>query len=155
MNAVPKQPQALKSQGQRTWTDAQRLEQARKLHERKIWLVSTGPRTADGKLKSSANARKEDYDQRRAERAEMRTIKRYLRTQKSYTDLLKHFVKQEHNLTVARHNAYIDALFFLENELIDIEHEMFGGYRFSEIAGLDNRANVVQFKPPPPSPTAN
>lgn len=42
----------------RSWTPQQRAEQARKLKERKIWLKSTGPRTARGKRISSRNSYK-------------------------------------------------------------------------------------------------
>ena len=42
--------------GQRSWTDAQRAEQAAKLRARKIWLKSTGPKTEEGKAASSQNA---------------------------------------------------------------------------------------------------
>lgn len=144
MNAVAKpreEPQEKRGQGQRTWTDAQRAQQAVNLRTRQIWLKSTGPRTEQGKINTSKNARHADYEYRQAERTEMRHIKAYLRTQKSYIDLLKIFLKQEHSLSVARQNAYIDALFFLENKLIDIEHQMFGGMTFYEIAGLENRQN--------------
>ena len=57
MSAVPK-PQYVRRQGQRTWTDAQRAEQARKLNARQIWRKSTGPRTWQGKRISSQNALK-------------------------------------------------------------------------------------------------
>ena len=80
----------------------------------------------------------------------MRQIRAYLRTQKSYTDLLKLFLKQEDSLNVAQHNAYIDALFFLENELIDIERQICGGMRVSEIAGLNDRLrkqNIISLPP--------
>ena len=145
---------ALRKHGVRHWTADQRLEQSRKLRDRQIWLHSTGPRTTEGKSASSRNARHADFEQRQADRTEMRQIKAYLRTQKSYTDLLRLFLKQEDSLSVARHNAYIDALFFLENELIDIERQMFGGMRFHEIAGLDARLqkqNILPFPSPPPS----
>ena len=131
----------------REWTPAQRAEQSRKLRDRQIWLKSTGPRTVHGKAASSKNARHADFEIRQADRTELRHIKAYLRTQKSYSDLLRLFLKQEDSLTVSRHNAYIDALFFLENELIAIERQMFGGLRFSEIVGLDNR-NIIPFRPP-------
>ena len=147
MNAVAS-PQMTRGQGHRTWTDAQRAEQAAKLHARQIWLKSTGPKTEQGKINSSQNARHADFEKRQADRAEYVQIRSYLRTQKSYTDLLKLFLKQEDSLSVTRHNAYIDALFFLENELIDIERQMFGGLRFHEIAGRDNRlkdGNIIRF----------
>ena len=146
MNAVTK-PQMTRGQGQRSWTDAQRAEQSAKLRARQIWLKSTGPRTEQGKSVSSKNARHSDYHQRQIERAEMVNIRTYLRTQKSYTDLLRLFLKQEDSLNVAQHNAYIDALFFLENELIDIERKMFDGMTFYEIAGLNNRQNIIPFPP--------
>lgn len=49
---------ALKQRGQRTWTDAQRAEQARKIRAHQIWLKSTGPRTQRGKSISSHNSYK-------------------------------------------------------------------------------------------------
>ena len=140
MNAVAKpREQPRMGQGHRVWTDDQRAEQARHLRTRQIWLKSSGPKTQAGKTASSRNARHADYDQRQFERTEMRYMRAYLRTQKSYTDLLKLFIKQEHSLTVARHNAMIDELFFLENELIDIERQLCGGMRFSEAMGRDER----------------
>lgn len=149
MNAVPK-PQS-RRQGQRAWTDAQRAEQARQLKSRKIWLKSTGPKTIEGKISSSRNARHADYEHRQAERAEMRHIQTYLRTQKSYTDLLRFFCKQGDRLSTARFNAIESHLFFLENELIDIERQMFGGLTFYQVSGLNNRQNIIPFplgKPP-------
>ena len=149
MNAVAKprdEPQEKRGQGQRTWTDAQRAQQAVNLRARQIWLKSTGPKTEQGKINTSKNARHADYEYRMADRAELRAMNTYLRTQKSYTDLLKLFLKQEHSLSVARQNAYIDALFFLENKLIDIERQIFGGMTFYEVAGLDNRQNIIPFR---------
>ena len=153
MNAVAS-PQMTRGQGQRSWTDAQRAEQSAKLRARQIWLKSTGPRTEQGKINSSKNARHVDFEKRQSDRAEYVQIRTYLRTQKSYTDLLRLFLKQEDRLNVAQHNAYIDALFFLENELIDIERQMFNGMRFYEICGLDERlkkGNIIPFpeRPPP------
>ncbi len=55
MDTVPK-PKRPRSQGQRSWTDAQRAEQAAKLRARKIWTKSTGPRTTHGKSISRLNA---------------------------------------------------------------------------------------------------
>ena len=43
---------------QRDWTPAQRQMQGQKLRERKIWLVSTGPTSPEGKKTSSQNALK-------------------------------------------------------------------------------------------------
>ena len=137
MNAVAKP----RLQGQRTWTDAQRAQQAEKCRTRQIWLKSTGPKTLAGKTASSRNARHTDFEKRQAERAEYIQIRTYLRTQKSYTDLLKLFLKQEDSLNVAHYNAYIDELFFLENKLIDIERKMFGGMTFSEMMRSRNRHN--------------
>lgn len=129
---------------QREWTPAQRAEQSRKLRERQIWLKSTGPKTTEGKIASSRNARHADYDHRIAEQTEMRLIRGYLRTQKFYTALLRYYTKQEDSLSAHQYYAINYQLFFLENELIDIERKMFGGLRFSEIAGLNNRGNNGQ-----------
>ena len=141
---------AVRKQGQRLWTADQRLEQSRKLRERQIWLKSTGPQTADGKIASSRNARHSDYTLRRAERAEMRSIKSYLRTQKSYTDLLRFFCKQGDRMSAQRYYAIDYQLFFLENELIDIERDMFGGLRFSEMTQPNHRDNIIPFPASPP-----
>ena len=152
MSAVPK-PQGLR-QGQRSWTDAQRAEQARKLKSRQIWLKSTGPRTIEGKAAASQNARHPDYEQRQAERAEMVNIRTYLRTQKSYTDLLRFFCKQGDSMSPQRYYATAYRLFFLENELIDIERKLFGGMTFYEVSGLNNhleKQNMIPFCRKPPS----
>jgi hypothetical protein len=126
---------------QREWTPAQRADQSRALRDRQIWLKSTGPRTEQGKAASSRNARHADYEYRQAQRTEMRLIMAYLRTQKSYTDLLKLFSKQGDNITSHRYYAINYQLFFLENELRDIERNMFGGLLFSEVIGAENRHN--------------
>ncbi len=136
MNAVPK-PQEPKRQGQRLWTDAQRTEQARKLHARKIWLASTGPRTVDGKIKSSQNARSASY----AERQELKAMCRYLRTQKSYTELIRFYTKQGDRLSPHAQIQMEMRLDFFENELIDIERQMFHGLRFYEIIS----GNIIPF----------
>jgi len=54
MNAEQTTP--ARKRGQRTWTDAQRATQARKIREHQIWLKSTGPRTTHGKSISRLNA---------------------------------------------------------------------------------------------------
>jgi hypothetical protein len=139
MNAVPK-PQDAKRQGQRSWTDAQRAEQALKLRARKIWLISTGPRTVEGKIKSSQNARSARY----AEHQELKAMCRYLRTQKSYTELIKFYTKQEDSLAPHAKIQMEMRLDFFENELIDIERQMFHGLRFYEIIS----GNIIPFPPP-------
>lgn len=138
MSAVPKP-----KQGQRSWTDAQRTEQAQKLRTRKIWLASTGPRTVDGKLKSSQNARGAHY----IERQEIKTINRYLRTQKSYIELIRFYTKQEDRLSSCAKNLMEMRLDFFENELIDLEHQIFGGVRFSDIMS----GKIIPFPAPPPT----
>ncbi len=62
----------------RNWTPEQRAEQSRKLRERKIWLKSTGPKTANGKHISAHNAVKHGRfsADRREERALVRSIVR-------------------------------------------------------------------------------
>lgn len=144
MNAVAKP----RLQGQRSWTDAQRAEQSAKLRARQIWLKSTGPRTEHGKSVSSKNSRHPDYDQRQIQRAEMVNIRTYLRAQKSYTDLLRFFCKQGDSMHPHLYYALEYRLYFLENELIDIERKMFDGMTFYEIAGLNNRtpkSNIIPF----------
>ena len=145
MNAVPKS-----LNGIRSWTDAQRAKQAANLHARKIWLKSTGPRTPEGKAASSANARKPNYEYRMADRAELRAMNTYLRTQKSYTDLLRIFHKQWDRLNDAQHEAIESRLFFLENELIAIQHQMFDGLSFWELISK----NILPFRPPKPKNSA-
>ena len=140
MNAVPKS-----LNGIRAWTDAQRAQQAANLHARKIWLKSTGPRTEAGKAASSTNSRKPNYEYRMADRAELRAMNTYLRTQKSYTDLLRIFHKQWDRLNDAQHSVIESRLFFLENELIAIEREIFGGVTFYELLSR----NIIPFPPPP------
>jgi len=38
------------------WTDERRAAYSRMMKERKVWAHSTGPRTAEGKRRSSGNA---------------------------------------------------------------------------------------------------
>jgi len=136
---------------QRVWTPEQRLIQSRNLRERQIWLKSTGPRTENGKSISSRNARHDDYENRVAQKSEMRHIKAYLRTQKTYVDLIRLFSKHEESMGTAWQEMIEDNLFFLENELIDLERKIFGGMRFFEIIGMDN-TNIIPFPPPAPPP---
>lgn len=42
----------------RTWTNEQRAAQAEKMRKRKIWELSTGPKTTKGKQKAAQNGRK-------------------------------------------------------------------------------------------------
>ena len=136
MNAVPK-PQEPRRQGQRSWTDAQRAEQALKLRTRKIWLASTGPRTVEGKLKSSRNARGASY----AERQELKAMSRYLRTQKSYIELISFYTKQGDRLSIHAQIQMEMRLDFFENELIDMERQICGGLRFYEVFS----GNIIPF----------
>jgi len=142
MSAVPKP--------QRVWTPEQRLIQSRKLRERKIWLKSTGPRTLEGKSVSSRNARHDDYENRMAQKSEMCHIKAYLRTQKTYVDLIRLFSKHWESMGTAWQEMVENNLFFLENELIDLERKIFGGLRFYEIIGMHN-TNIIAFPKTPPS----
>jgi hypothetical protein len=128
----------------REWTPEQRQEQSRLLRDRQIWLKSTGPRTEQGKATSSRNARHADYEYRQAQRTEMRLITAYLRTQKSYTDLLRFFCKQGDSMSSHRYYAMAYQLFFLENELRDIERNLFGGLLFSELSAAKN-SNIIPF----------
>jgi len=136
MSAVPKL--------QRVWTPEQRLEQSRILRERQIWLKSTGPKTLEGKSVSSRNARHDDYEHRVAQKSEIRHIKAYLRTQKTYIDLIRLFSKHEKSMDSAWQEMIESDLFFLENELIDLERKIFCGLRFHEIIGIENR-NIIPF----------
>ncbi len=123
---------------QRVWTDEQRQSQSRILRERQIWLKSTGPKTDLGKCVSSRNACKPDY----AERVEMKHIMRYLRTQKSYTDLLKFFIKQKDRMQID-HKIMVNLhLQIFENELIDLELKLRSGFQKS--------GHILSFPVPPP-----
>lgn len=135
---------------QRVWTPQERLDQSRALSARQIWLKSTGPRTSEGKAKSSMNARKPDYDDRQAQKLEMRQIKAYLRLQKLFTDTLRFQIK--HAETLDQHAEMIldMQLNFLENELSDLEHYMFGGLDFYQIVGAGDH-NIIPFRGRPPS----
>ncbi|PZP55417.1 MAG: hypothetical protein DI586_06900, partial [Micavibrio aeruginosavorus] len=42
----------------RKWSSSQRQRQREKIHKQKIWLKATGPKTVEGKKRSSQNARK-------------------------------------------------------------------------------------------------
>jgi hypothetical protein len=129
---------------QRDWTPEQRLEQSCKLRERKIWLKSTGPRTPEGKQASSRNARKASYEQRQ----EMKQIMHYLRTQKSYLDLLKYFIKQQDRMTSNQRSRVSLHLFIFENELRDIEALL----RSESAVG----GKIIPFpSPPPPKKSIN
>jgi hypothetical protein len=142
MNAVPK-PQEPRRQGQRSWTDAQRAEQARKLRTRQIWLKSSGPKTIEGKRTSSQNARSATYE----ERQELKAMCRYLRTQKSYIQLLSLYTKQGDRLSIHAQNHIESHLDFFENELIDLERQICGGLRFYEVIS----GNIIAFPSPRPS----
>ena len=148
MTAVPVTPNRLR--GQRSWTDAQRAEQSRRLRSRQIWLTSTGPKTEDGKRISSRNACGEFYEDRR----ELRLINHYLRTQKSYIDLLRLYTKQQDSLSPHHYYALNYQLYIFENELLDTERQIFDGMTFYQIAGLENRmgkGNIIPLKGAPPS----
>ena len=131
------------------WTPEKRLEQSRALRGRQIWLKSTGPRTPEGKATSSRNARKEGYEDRMAERLEMRRIKAYLRLQKLFIDTLRFQSKNAERLASHANFRLEMQLNFLENELMNLELQMFDGLLFSEIIGLDNR-NIIPFPARPP-----
>ena len=121
---------------QRVWTPEQRLEQSRKLRDRQIWLKSTGPKTAEGKSISSRNACKSCY----AERIEMKQIKRYLRTQKSYTDLINFYIKQMDRINNSQIFQINLQFKFLENELRDLE----AIFR----SGVAEKDNIISFPNP-------
>ncbi len=132
------------------WTPEKRLEQSRALRGRQIWLKSTGPRTPEGKAKSSMNARKEGYENRMAEKLEIRRMKAYLRLQKLFTETLRFQTKNAETLTLYDNFILEMQLNFFENELMNLELQMFGGLLFSEIIGRDNR-NIIPFPERPPN----
>ncbi len=96
--------------------------------------AASGKRAA----RASRNACKSDY----AERMEMKQIRCYLRTQKSYTDLLKFFIKQHDNIRTPQIIAINLKLNFLENELIAQEAKLRSGI------GIKN--NIIPFPNAPP-----
>ncbi len=132
------------------WTTDKRLDQSRALRARKIWLKSTGPRTPEGKAKSSRNACKPYYEERQAQKLEMRRVRAWLRLQKLFTDTL--MFQRKHAKTLGLHKDFVleMQLNFLENELMNLERQMFGGLLFSEIIGRDN-GNIILFPERPPS----
>ncbi len=60
----------------RNWTQSQRQDQSAKCRAQKIWLKATGPKTIEGKKRSSQNARKHGM---RSE--EIKSFKKLLRMQ--------------------------------------------------------------------------
>lgn len=104
----------------RVWTTEDRQKQSISLSQRKIWLKSTGPRTPEGKCRSSMNACKDGYE----ERLELKRINRYLRLQKLFLTTYRYAIKHGNALPPHRLfilNAYIS---FLENELSDLDTEI-------------------------------
>lgn len=123
----------------RVWTPDERKKQSATLHHSKIWLKSTGSRTAEGKARSSMNARKADYHLR----LELKQIRHYLRLQKLFTDTLRHRMKYGDSMP-----AYFCFLLdmrinFLENELDVLEMEWLKIGSYSD--------NIIPFSGAPPS----
>lgn len=119
MNAVPK-PQLTRGQGQRTWTDAQRAEQARLLRSRQIWLKSTGPRTAKGKITSSRNARGIHYEENQT----TNKIHHYIQTQKHFRKLLISIYKSWTDMSPADRNFHTQKILILNNELREMHRDL-------------------------------
>ena len=122
MNAVPKP-----RQGYRAWTDAQRAEQAAKLHARKIWLNSTGPRTAHGKSISCLNALKHGGTSRPA--------KAFMAHFRNYQALLHLAFQRKREL-----------LQIQKNELIALNNKKRPNFAFSGVLPK----TILPFPPPPP-----
>lgn len=125
------------------WTPEKRLEKSRALRGRQIWLKSTGPRTPEGKLKSSRNACKPGYEERQAEKAEMKRIVSYLRLQKLFVNTLKFQRKGADLLPFCAQIEIENALNFLENELSILEWEIRNGVPYG--------SNILPFKGEPPT----
>jgi hypothetical protein len=124
----------------RAWTPEQRLEQSRKLRERKIWAKSTGPTTPAGKAVSSRNARKPDYRRRMRQRLELSQIRQYLRAQRSYIKLINLFIKQQDRLNSEQKMGVVSNLIFLQNELIDLDAKIRRGFTTD--------CDIIPFPPP-------
>ena len=95
------------------WTPEKRLEQSSALRARKIWLKSTGPRTPEGKAKSSMNARKEGYEHRQ----KAKLVRNYVRLNRIFLNIYTSQRPQWHVLKSLERVSVLRQLGSLENEL--------------------------------------
>jgi hypothetical protein len=102
------------------WTPEKRLEQSCALLARKIWLKSTGPRTPQGKLKSSMNARKEGYEDRQRDKR----VKNYVRLNRMFLNIYMSQRPLWHVLKSQERASFIRQLGVLENELSILASEI-------------------------------
>lgn len=125
-------------QGPRSWTDAQRAEQALKLHERQIWLKSTGPRTPEGKAKSSMNACKPGYE----DRQQKRRVQNYIRLNRLFVSIYCAQRPQWHELQVRERISILQELSVLKNEL-----RLLGAKILDQ---MSDPSNIIPFPVKPP-----
>lgn len=147
MTALPKSHGIKGKQG--GWTPEKCLQQSAKLRVQKIWLASTGPRTAEGKQKSSLNACKPGHEQRRADRLQAQRVRNYVRLNRIFMGIYLNANKTWAELPHAHKAQTIQTLKHLENELGNLEGQI--------IHALETDAKIARptDDPPPLYPTQN
>ena len=121
---------------------AGRVEYGRRMdgvRARKIWLKSTGPRTPEGKAKSSINARKEGYEKRQKDKR----LRNYLRLNRLLLNLYTSHCEQWPLLKPQEKVAALHKMYFFQNELSVLTKEI--------IDGLSERSNIIPFPKTPPT----
>ncbi|OFW88379.1 MAG: hypothetical protein A3J37_00175 [Alphaproteobacteria bacterium RIFCSPHIGHO2_12_FULL_45_9] len=131
------------------WTPEKCLQQSAKLRAQKIWLASTGPRTAEGKQKSSMNACKDGYEQRRAEKLQAQRVRNYVRLNRIFMEIYLNANKTWAELPLAHKAQTIGTLKHLENELGNLAGEI--------LHALETDAKITRptDDPPPLNPMGN
>jgi hypothetical protein len=124
------------------WTPEKRLEQSAALRARKIWLKSTGPRTPEGKAKSSLNACKPGHEQRRDERLQTIRLRKYLRLNRLFRETYVSATRTWNALSRVDRSRTIQNFYNLKNELSYLDAEIH--------AYLDKPSNIVDFPARPP-----